>query len=541
MTITDEAPPDVSTTAEATKSESSTPTSMRTPNGGSLSFDSNAFHFEDVHSAVVDVDLGSDSDVPEDNDEGAKGNFISRLFMKKKEATPLFTQPKSESNEHSLPEHLSGIDNASGKGRFIPHLACTNRTAYSIKVYIISGSLFFLLCMSLVYLNSLAKTSQPQPPATVRSNDPVVSTGAIATSMLHPELSFPSLPNTDDHINRLAFGTGSIQTNALEYWNTIHDYQPDLTILGGDFVHAKCSDNGCDELYQAYDDLVTQPMFVEASKALPIVATLDDQDYGGGEGSHQSNRHKDLARNVFLDFWGASDDDQRRTQKGGIYTSYEWGPLGERLQVILLDTRYARSKFNPTDKPGAQGKEEYIPFDEKDEKGKTMLGGSQWEWLKHQLDRPADVRLIVSSIQVLADGTGLECWRMIEDQRQKLYDWIAHPTGGGQTILLSGNRDMGGLYHHKELDLYEITSGSLSEEITATKKGCVYLNDCDEKDDMRLDDFVRVANFATVDVDWEMRSVTLGLNRAEDSSRTGNDAGELLQFVEVDIPNGDWF
>src|ERR671935_24702 len=68
------------------------------------------------------------------------------------------------------------------------------------------------------------------------------------------------------------------------------------------------------------------------------------------------------------------------------------GPEGKPLQVILLDTRYFRS---PVKRSGRT----VVP---NTDPGATILGPAQWEWLERQLREPADLRLIGSSIQVVA-------------------------------------------------------------------------------------------------------------------------------------------
>ena len=67
----------------------------------------------------------------------------------------------------------------------------------------------------------------------------------------------------------------------------------------------------------------------------------------------------------------------------------------------MLDTRYFRSPLKPTDEMNARGKERWIPDEDP---SKTMLGDAQWAWLENELKRPAELRLIVSSIQVLSEG-----------------------------------------------------------------------------------------------------------------------------------------
>lgn len=40
----------------------------------------------------------------------------------------------------------------------------------------------------------------------------------------------------------------------------------------------------------------------------------------------------------------------------------------------------------------------------------TLLGDTQWQWLEKQLQVNADVRIIASSIQVIAYEKGIENW-----------------------------------------------------------------------------------------------------------------------------------
>ena len=90
-------------------------------------------------------------------------------------------------------------------------------------------------------------------------------------------------------------------------------------------------------------------------------------------------------------------DDPRR-EREGLHIDYKWGVAPTRTQVILLDTRWFRSAFQPTPNYGASGMERYVPDPDL---SKTMLGMEQWSWLEEKLLEPADLRLIVSSIQVI--------------------------------------------------------------------------------------------------------------------------------------------
>ena len=51
----------------------------------------------------------------------------------------------------------------------------------------------------------------------------------------------------------------------------------------------------------------------------------------------------------------------------------------------------------------------------------TVLGEAQWKWLEEQLQVPAEVRLIGSSIQVVAEDHGWEKWTNFPHERERLF------------------------------------------------------------------------------------------------------------------------
>lgn len=136
------------------------------------------------------------------------------------------------------------------------------------------------------------------------------------------------------------------------------------------------------------------------------MATWDNQDYGTHNGGADFEM-KEVSKKLFLDFFGEPAESERR-QRAGIYDAKVFGPEGQRVQIILLDTRTFRGPF----KRDARSKEErakigkvgdYLPHDDAEV---TMLGDAQWAWLEKQLREPADVRLVCSSTQIIADTKG---------------------------------------------------------------------------------------------------------------------------------------
>ena len=71
---------------------------------------------------------------------------------------------------------------------------------------------------------------------------------------------------------------------------------------------------------------------------------------------------------------------------------------------------------------------------------------------------------------------------------------------------------------------------------------CKNAKECDERDDRRLDDLVRVNNFGSVEIDWETRNLTLSLRRTDATQmyrykhRSGTDAGQAVQTQSYRIP-----
>eukprot|EP01052_Picozoa_sp_SAG31_P038237 SAG31_NODE_5071_length_2761_cov_4.024793_1_plen_82_part_00 len=71
-----------------------------------------------------------------------------------------------------------------------------------------------------------------------------------------------------------------------------------------------------------------------------------------------------------------------------------------------------------------------------------MLGAEQWQWLESVLRQPADLRLIVSSVQLAVAGHGYERWGLMPTELQRFYDLIDSTRAAG-VVVLSGDRHIG--------------------------------------------------------------------------------------------------
>ena len=241
-------------------------------------------------------------------------------------------------------------------------------------------------------------------------------------------------------------------------WTALKSAKPVLAILMGDNVYGD-THGGRDlsPLKMAYETLKQSPAFQSFWQAVPIFATWDDHDYGDNDAGGDFRGRKESKR-LFLDFWGVPNDDERRS-RAGIYFERKLSLFHRIFHFIILDTRSFRSPLlrSTQPKPGA---ERYV---QDRTPAKTMLGAKQWQWLQSVLEQPADVRVLVSSIQVLADEHGYECWNNLPTERERLLRYLTS-AGPGALIILSGDRHMGALYRHsfQGREVYEATSSALN-------------------------------------------------------------------------------
>ncbi|HZH26523.1 MAG TPA: alkaline phosphatase D family protein [Azospirillaceae bacterium] len=314
-------------------------------------------------------------------------------------------------------------------------------------------------------------------------------------------------------LTRIAFGSCADQERPQPIWQAVLAYKPELFIFAGDNVYGSVRREKLTprlgKLRRAYTDAARVDGIRRMREAAEIMAVWDDHDFGLNDGG-ADHPFRAEAKALFMDFWRLAADDPRRG-RDGLYHARIFGPEGARVQVILLDTRWFRSPLAPTDQSGAPGKERYVPDPDP---AKTMLGEVQWLWLAEQLRQPAELRLVVSSVQVLAEGHGWERWGNFPRERQRLFDLIRE-TGANGVVFLSGDRHLGGLYRETTGTPYpmlDVTSSGISHagggrnEITGPN---------------RLGDAYRDENFGTVDVDWAAGTVTLSVR--------GMDGAAVLQ------------
>ena len=326
--------------------------------------------------------------------------------------------------------------------------------------------------------------------------------------------SWPQAP-ADAPLRTIGFCSCIDQTRPQPIWDTILADRPQLFIFGGDNVYCELPFTP-ERLRQAYALAAASPGMSRLRAGVAHMAIWDDHDYGVNDGGAEFPG-KQASKAQFLDFWKVAADDPRFA-RDGLYHAQLFGPPGRQVQVILLDGRWFRSPWKVTDQRNAAGKERYL---RDADPGKTMLGPVQWQWLQAQLRVPAQVRLIVSGIQVVADGHGWECWGNFPLERERLYRLIAE-TGARGVVFLSGDRHVGALYRETRgtpYPFHEMTSSG----ITHTWREAA------EAGPNRLGELFTELHYGVVDLDWDAQDLTLSIK----DLRGAVQRSQLIRFTEL--------
>lgn len=283
--------------------------------------------------------------------------------------------------------------------------------------------------------------------------------------------------------SRIAFGSCANQNLPQPVWNGINRYKPELFLFLGDVIYADTF--SMQEMQQKYRQLDRVEGFQALKEYCPIEAIWDDHDYGDNDAGAEYSQ-KQSSQQIFLDFFSEPQDSKRRRSEG-IYASRYYGPDNQRIQLILLDTRYFRS---PWKKSGTLGR----LYDQDRRADLTMLGASQWRWLRSELVKPARLRIIASGIQVINDEHGYESWGNFPDERQRFFDLIKDTEAQG-VLILSGDR------HFAEISKIDVGLGYPLYDFTSSGLTHSWLYGANAANSHRLFGFGEI-NFGTLSIDW---------------------------------------
>lgn len=305
-------------------------------------------------------------------------------------------------------------------------------------------------------------------------------------------------------ISKITFGSCARENKPQPIWDSIADEKSDLFLFIGDCIYGDTQD--MDILQKKWNLLGAKPGYQRLKKSCPILATWDDHEYGVNDGGAEYPK-KVQSQKVFLDFFDEPLDSVRR-KTPGVYDAKMFGPKGKRVQVILLDTRFFRSKLvksqirhNSADRNDVLGING--PYAPNQDSAATVLGKAQWKWLEQELRKPAEIRIIASSIQLIANDHWWEKWGNFPHERKRMLDLISKTKANG-VVFISGDRhtaEVSKLEGDWNYPLFDVTSSSLNQphkwknEINHLRLGSLY---CEE-------------NYGRIRIDWTKGNPTVSL------------------------------
>lgn len=266
--------------------------------------------------------------------------------------------------------------------------------------------------------------------------------------------------------SKIAFGSCSHQDKPLDILTNIAAEKPQAMLWLGDNIYGDTDD--IDVLMSKYSKLDNNKNFKALRESTPFYAIWDDHDFGKNDAGKEFD-FKFQSAKAFLDFWRVPETDPRRKQKDGIYHSvFIDGPSGQSIQIIFPDLRFNRDPISAVDtqtyltdrrarKMGPYNPDKTVKL--------SMLGADQWEWFEKELKKPADIKIIASSLQILAEHTGWEAWKNYPYDTNRLFALVSE-LKLHNLVLVSGDTHWAEISKQLigDIELFEVTSSGLSEK-----------------------------------------------------------------------------
>ena len=298
----------------------------------------------------------------------------------------------------------------------------------------------------------------------------------------------------------IAFGSCSHQDQSLPILSKIGDLKPDYFVYLGDNIYGDTRDSNV--LKQKYEQLGKNPNFKYLNSQTNILATWDDHDFGENDAGKYYPM-KEVSKQLFLSFFNEPKNSDRFKHEG-IYTSYSFRKGLKSIQLILLDTRTFRTDLARFDAKSHQKDSlffydlDYVPNVSADS---SMLGNEQWAWLKKQLLKKADIRIIASSTQFGHSYNGYESWNNYPSEKNRMFQLIQETKANG-VLFISGD------VHYAELSkevvpgmypIFDLTASGISQSWHFATPNA-----------NRIQGPVMENHFGLLKIDWKQK--TLGLS-----------------------------
>lgn len=295
-------------------------------------------------------------------------------------------------------------------------------------------------------------------------------------------------------VSSIAFGSCASEKKPQPILDLVVAHKPNLFVYLGDNIYGDTYDMKV--LQAKYDSLAAKPEFQRLKKAVPIVATWDDHDYGWND-SGKEYPYKKESKNIFLKFFNEPVDSYRRSHDG-IYTSYLYEGNGRKLQLILLDNRTFRNKLRIYRGELNQNAKFFYPLDYyfHENEDSTLLGEEQWKWLEEELKKPADLRIIGSGSQFSISFNGYEAWANFPHEQKRMLELIKKTKASG-VLFISGD------VHYAEVSKLQATNIYPIYDVTSS--GITSTWHFAAPNDNRIEGPVMDNHFGLISIDWNKK------------------------------------
>ena len=292
---------------------------------------------------------------------------------------------------------------------------------------------------------------------------------------------------------KIAFGSCAHSYDTLNIFNAIHTEQPDLWVWLGDIVYGDTHDMNV--LKEKYDKQKRKIEYQQVLNNSKVIGVWDDHDYGINDGGKFYSMKRE-SKELLLDFLDTDMLDPVRT-RDGAYADYTLIAGNKKVKIILLDTRYFRDTLEADLETTAR----YLPNPTGD-----ILGEEQWRWLEETLtNSDADLHIIGTGIQLIAEEQGYEKWANFPRSRQQLFNLLVE-SPSTPTLIISGDR------HIAELSKIEIPDlGYPLYDFTASGLTHTWGMPWPEPNKFRVDSLIFSKNFGLINIDFSADSPIVAL------------------------------
>lgn len=281
----------------------------------------------------------------------------------------------------------------------------------------------------------------------------------------------------------IAFGSCSHQDNNEQLWSEITAENADLFVFLGDLIYGDTQDMS--SLKAKYEKQKNRDSYQRLIKSTPTIGVWDDHDYGINDGGKYYSK-KDSSKLLLLDFLDVPTTHEVYLHDGA-YGTYSFTLDDHKINFYLLDTRY----FRDTLEMDTTGNNRYLINQNGD-----ILGQQQWQWLEEGLkNSSADLNVIASSIQLIAEEHPFEKWANFPKARKRMFNLIEE-ANAKNTVVISGDRhiaELSKLELNNDKELYDFTSSGLTHTWSEAWK---------ENNQHRLGDLIIAKNYGLLTIDW---------------------------------------